>query len=384
MSRCAQHARHLHRWLLAPTLLLALLACCGCRTFSYYTQAIRGQYEILGKQRSIARLVADPKTPPPLREKLQLVTSLRAFAAQELRLPVDGHYEKYADLHRRFVVWNVEAAPEFSLEAKTWWYPFIGSLKYRGYFTREAAVNYAATLQKQGYDVYLGGVTAYSTLGWFKDPVLNTFLYDPEAELAETLFHELGHQRVFVGGDTDFNEAFATAVGQEGARRWLRAKGDEAGLNDYLAQVRRTMQFAHLVKQTRKRLQILYGDEPNANGKLTAAKTPPASSPEQLWRRKQDLLDDMKQEYQALKTQWGGISEYDPWFARPLNNAQLNSVASYYDLVPGFEKLLAENGGDLEQFYQAVETLSHEPKAERHRLLAGLAAQAIASAKTTR
>ena len=140
MSRCAQHARHLHRWLLAPTLLLALLACCGCRTFSYYTQAIRGQYEILGKQRSIARLVADPKTPPPLREKLQLVTSLRAFAAQELRLPVDGHYEKYADLHRRFVVWNVEAAPEFSLEAKTWWYPFIGSLKYRGYFTREAAV----------------------------------------------------------------------------------------------------------------------------------------------------------------------------------------------------------------------------------------------------
>jgi predicted aminopeptidase len=309
-----------------------------------------------------------------------LVQKLRAFAAKDLRLPVDGHYEKYADVHRPFVVWNVEAAPEFSLEPKTWWYPLVGSLEYRGYFSEQAARNYAARLQKQRYDVYVGGVTAYSTLGWFKDPILNTFIFDPEPDLAETLFHELGHQRVFASGDTDFNEAFATTVGQEGARRWLRANGDTSACEKYLAELRRTREFANLIMATRERLKTLYEDERTAEGNLKAVKKKRAVPPEQLREQKQQLLNRLQQEYTQLKAQWGGNTTYDDWFAAPVNNAQLNSVAAYYDLVPAFERLLKQNGGDLEKFYEAADRLAREPKTERDRWLRTLASATTGSA----
>jgi predicted aminopeptidase len=369
MKRIPEPARRLRKWLAVPALLLAVLAMSGCQTLSFYGQAIKGQYGIVAHQQRIEKLLADSQTPAPLRAKLELVQSLRAFAEKDLKLPVDGHYQKYVDLHRPFVVWTVEAAPEFSLEPKGWWYPFVGSLEYRGYFSERSARNYAARLQKKDYDVYVGGVTAYSTLGWFKDPVLNTFVFDPEPDLAETIFHELGHQRVFASGDTDFNEAFATTVGQEGARRWLRAKGDRAALEKYLAELQRTRQFAHLLMRTRGRLETLYGDTRTEEGKLKAAKKPRAMPPEQLRREKQDLMGRLQQEYTQLKSQWGGDTEYDEWFAHPVNNAQLNSVAAYYDLVPGFERLLQQNGGDLGKFYEAADKLAREPKTERDRWL---------------
>jgi predicted aminopeptidase len=372
-------ARRLRKWALAPALLLAVLALSGCRSLSFYGQAIKGQYQIVAHQQKIQKLLADPQTPAPLKAKLELVQSLRAFAGKDLQLPVDGLYEKYADVHRVFVVWNVEAAPEFSLQPKTWWYPFLGSLDYRGYFSKDDARKYGAGLQTKGYDVYVGGVTAYSTLGWFKDPVLNTFIFDAEPDLAETIFHELGHQRVFTGGDTDFNEAFATTVGQEGARRWFRAKGDQAALETYLAEVRRTTQFARLIADTRDRLVTLYGDERTEGGKIKATKNKRAVPPEQLRRQKQELLDRLQREYTQLKAQWGGAKDYDPWFARPVNNAQLNSVAAYYDLVPGFERLLEQNGGDLGKFYEAADRLTHEPKAQRDRRLRSLSSAAAGS-----
>jgi predicted aminopeptidase len=215
-------------------------------------------------------------------------------------------------------------------------------------------------------------VQAYSTLGWFKDPVLNTFIMEPEPDLAETLFHELGHQRVFASGDTDFNEAFATTVGQEGARRWLRAKGDRAAADKYLIRLRRTAQFAGLIQNTRERLEALYGDERTEAGKVEATKKKRTVPPTQLRQQKQELLDRLRREYTRLKTQWGGDNDYDAWFAGPLNNAQLNSVAAYYDLVPGFERLLEQNGGDLEKFYEAADRLAREPKADRHRWLQAL------------
>ncbi len=367
-------ARRLRTWLLAPALLLAVLAMSGCQTLSYYGQAIKGQYQIVAHEQKIEKLVADPQTPAPLKARLQLIQRLRAFAAKDLQLPVDRHYEKYADVHRPFVVWNVEAAPEFSLEPKTWWYPFVGSLDYRGYFAERGARKYAASLQEKGYDVSVGGVTAYSTLGWFKDPVLNTFIFDPEPDLAETIFHELGHQRVFASGDTDFNEAFATTVGQEGARRWLRAKGDQAALEKYLAELRRTAQFAYLIMDTRERLETLYGDERTEGGQVKATRRKRAVPREELRQQKKALLDRLLHEYTQLKAQWGGVTEYDEWFASPLNNAQLNSVATYYDLVPGFEQLLAHTGADLGKFYEAADKLAREPKAERHRRLLSLGA----------
>ncbi len=372
MIRNPEPTRRRRRWLLAPALLLAVLAMSGCQNLSYYGQAIKGHYQVVAQRQKIEKLLADPQTPAPLKAKLQLVQDLRAFAVKDLHLPVDGHYEKYADVQRPFVVWNVEAAPEFSLEPKAWWYPFVGSLEYRGYFTEPGARKYAASLAKKDDDVYVGGVTAYSTLGWFKDPVLNTFVFDPEPDLAETLFHELGHQRVFASGDTDFNEAFATTVGQVGARRWLRAKGDPAALEKYLAKLRREAQFAHLVMNTRERLEKLYGDQRTDAGKIKATREPRWVPLEQLRRGKQELLGRLRQEYTQLKAQWGGVTDYDAWFAQPLNNAQLNSVAAYYDLVPGFERLLAQNGGDLEKFYQAADKLTHESKAERHRRLRAL------------
>jgi predicted aminopeptidase len=372
LKRTPQPAPRLQKWLVAPALLLAVLAMSGCQTFSFYRQAAQGQYQIIARQQKITKLLADTQTPAPLKAKLQLVQNLRAFARAELKLPVNGHYQKYADLQRPFVVWNVEAAPEFSLEAKSWWYPFVGSLDYRGYFSEADATNYAARLEQKGYDVYVGGVEAYSTLGWFKDPVLNTFISNPESDLAETLFHELGHQRVFAPGDTDFNEAFATTVGQEGARRWLRAQGDTNALATYLAELRRTDEFAHLIARTRGRLAALYGDQPAEGGSFQAAEESRAFAPEQLRRQKQFILDRLRQEYAQLKAQWAGDSRYDEWFAHGVNNAKLNSVAAYYDLVPGFERLLELNGGDLEKFYQAADQLARAPKearAERLRTL---------------
>ena len=239
MNQNPRTASRVRKWLLGLLLVLVVLGVSGCQTLSYYGQAIQGQYQIITHQQKIEKLLADPDTPAPLKAKLQLVQTLRTFAAKDLKLPVDGHYQKYVDVQRPYVVWNVEAAREFSLEAKSWWYPFVGSLDYRGYFSESGARKYAARLEKKGYEVCVEGVTAYSTLNWFRDPLLNTFIFEPEADLAETLFHELGHQRVFTHDDTDFNEAFATTVGQEGARRWLRAKGDGAEGEKYLAELRR-------------------------------------------------------------------------------------------------------------------------------------------------
>jgi predicted aminopeptidase len=378
MKPCPESARRLRKWLLAPLLLVVVLAVSGCQTLSYYGQAIKGQYQIVANQRKIEKLVADPQTPPALKTKLELVQALRAFAAHDLKLPVDGHYEKYADLHRPYVVWNVQAAPEFSLEEKTWWFPFVGSVEYRGYFSERDAQDYGAGLRKKSYDVYVDGVEAYSTLGWFRDPVLNTFISNAPPDLAETIFHELGHQRVFAPGDTDFNEAFAQTVGQEGARRWLRAKGNQAGCEAYQVQLRRAEQFARLVHSTRKKLAALYGDERTDAGLLKATKRPRALPPEELRRQKQKLLDDLRAEYAQLKAQWGGNRAYDGWFARPLNNAQLNTVAAYYDLVPCFEQLLAQNGGDMEKFYDAAALLAKETKDERHRRLQALSRAAVA------
>jgi len=359
-------------------LLLVLVAVSGCHTLGFYGQAVKGQYQIFANQRSIEALMTETSTPPALKKRFELLQDLRGFAKDQLQLPTDSHYRKYADVHRPFVVWNVEAAPEFSLEPKTWWYPLLGSLTYRGYFSKSGATNYATYLRDRGYDVSVGGVSAYSTLGWFKDPVLNTFIFEDDAELAEIIFHELAHQRLFARGDTDFNEAFATSVGQEGARRWLKARGNTAGLEAYLAHLHRSDQFVHLVMNTRTRLEKFYGDEQTPDGQIKASpRKKPFPAPE-LREGKQKIFSEMQTDYLRLKSEWGGDPEYDGWFAHSINNAQLNSVAEYYDFVPGFDQLLSSNGGDMEKFYQAAEKLSKRDKPQRHDQLKALAATRMA------
>ncbi len=357
---------------------IALLT--GCKTVGYYGQAAIGQYEIFSRQEPIETVMERPDTRPQLREKLQLVLDIRRFAEEEMHLKTDGHYSRYADLGRRFVVWNVYAAPEFSLKPKKWWYPIVGSLDYRGFFSEKDAREAAARLTKQGYDVFVGGVEAYSTLGWFKDPMLNTFIHHAPPDLAEILFHELAHQRVFAKGDTDFNEAFATAVGEEGTRRWLAVHGDEKARADYQTELRRKDQFVALVMQARAELQTVYGEE--AGGKSHGQKHP--LSPALVADRraaKEAVLARLRANYAELKSEWGGYAGYDDWFNRPINNARLNTIAAYYKLVPAFEQLLAQHSGNLTRFYaesKVMAALSKEKRQERMAALSPSASPAIA------
>lgn len=361
-------AKRFRRWLLGGSLILAALGASGCRTLSYYAQAAKGQYEILARQEPVERLLASEKIAPELRARLLLLREIRDYAERELKLPVNGHYRKYADLKRPFVVWNVEAAPEFSTEPKSWRYPIVGRLEYRGFFKENSARNYADLLQTKGYDVHISGAIAYSTLGWFKDPALNTFVFLPEGSFIETVFHELAHQRLFVSGDEDFNEAFATFVGREGVRRFLTAKDDQETLAGYEASNRHEDEFAQLVVQTRIRLAEWYGDERDRDGKVRAAtkyKLPVL----ELAEGKRRLIGQMRLEYEALKQRWGGDTTYDLWFSRPINNAKLNSVAAYHEFVPGFARLLELSEGSLERFYAAAERLAKLRKSERRQWL---------------
>jgi len=352
--------------LLFSVALLAALAC-GCETGRYYRQAIGGQWQIMTHQRPIHKLLADTNTPAELKARLELVLKVRQFAERELKLPIDDHYLRYVDLGRRFVVWNVHAAPELSLRAKSWWYPLVGSLDYRGYFSEEHAKRYAAHLRDQGYEVCIGGVTAYSTLGWFEDPVLNTFIFDDEAELVELLFHELAHQRLFLSGDTDFNEAFATAVAEEGLRRWTSALKDAEAWRRYEANLRRNEQFVRLVLSARTQLETVYGEEMDEHGKLRHESKAVPRNPEWQRTEKQRILETLRQRYAELRKEWDGYAGYDEWFAGPLNNAQLNTLATYYELVPGFHRMIASCDGDLEKFYRETHALKKLDEAERHR-----------------
>lgn len=349
--------------------LTAAATLTGCQTAGFYMQAARGQAQVILRKQSCEKLLANPHTPAELKAKLQLAREICAFARDELKLPANGHYRHYADMGRWYVVWSVTASPEFSLEAKTWWYPIVGALDYRGYFVEAQAHDHANRLWARGFDVSVEGIEAYSTLGWFKDPLLNTFIHYPETALAEILFHELAHQRVFARGDTDFNEAFATAVAEAGVRRWLRAQGDAEALARYEQSRERNVQFVQLVQIARQKLTALYGDELNADGEFKATRRPSVASPGQLLQEKQRIFDELRRDHEQLKSVWNGYTGYDAWFDQELNNAQLNTVATYYDLVPAFVRLLEANEGELETFYAVVKRLAKLPKAERHRQL---------------
>lgn len=324
-------------------LCLVLIALAACETLGYYGQAARGQFALLWHRGDIADLLADQELSDQLRDRLTLVLEIRQFAVEELNLPAGDAYLSYVELDRDHVVWNVFAAPEFSVEPLRWCYPIAGCVSYRGYFNEAAALAYAGHLAGQGYDVYTGGVDAYSTLGWFDDPLLSTVIRRPDYQLAALIFHELAHRQVYVPGDTTFNESFATLVEQEGLRRWLERKGDEASLARARQESERRQQFVDLVIDYRGRLEALYEQELSA---------------ESMRSRKAALQDDLRVAYRALKESWGGAGGYDSWFASPLNNAQLSTVSSYNELVPTFRRLLSTRNGDLRAFYGEVEQLA--------------------------
>ena len=295
-------------------------------------------------------MLDEPHISEKLKTQLELVLDIREFAKNELCLPVKNQYLGFADLKRPFAVWNVYATPEFSFTPKIWCYPVVGCAAYRGYFSKQDARNYCDKLEKQGYDVFMGGVAAYSTLGWFDDPVLNTFVYRSPAKLAALMFHELAHHVLYVEDDTAFNESFATAVEQEGLRRWLTAKNDLSALSEYQIDYRRRRQFIQLVMKYRKQLESLYAKDLPTRTKRDA---------------KAGMFDGLRNEYRLLKQQWEGYPGYDLWFSQPLNNAQMISVSTYYDLVPEFLRLLQHTEYNLEMFYKECQNLARQTKEER-------------------
>lgn len=337
-------------------LILLTTTLSACSTMRFYGQALRGQAEMMRKARPVADVQADARTKPALRASLKTVSQILNYAEHELRLPAKGQYGRYADLGRRYAVWVVFAAPEFSVEPKTWSYPLIGKLAYRGFFQESLAKAEAEKLKAQGYDVHIGGVEAYSTLGFLRDPLLNTFIHRDDADLAELLFHELTHQRLYLSGDTDFNEAFATAVGQEGARRWLRSQDRLPELAAYEKALRVERDFITLALQTRAELKCAY-DSPSQN--LRA-------------ERKKAILEKFRQRALGLDQQQGGTLKIQHWFDKPVNNARLATLSTYFELLPGFEALLKQNGGDLEKLFKTVEgmkTQPHKIRTERIRSL---------------
>jgi predicted aminopeptidase len=308
-------------------------ATAGCAA-PYYWQAIGGQLELLRKREPIEEVIADSSTDPKLKATLARIETMRRFAVDELKLPSNDSYTTYVALDRPYAVWNVVATPEFSVDPKRWCFPFAGCVAYRGYFDKAAADKFAAKLAAEGLDVQSGGSTAYSTLGYFDDPVLSTMVNGGEQYVASLLFHELAHQQLYVKSDSEFSEAFAMVVEEVGTERWLSMHGTAADLERYRARRLRRAQFGELIAAQQARLRALY-----ATG----------APPERLRADKEAAFATLRREYEALKADWQGSTEYDAWFAQPLNNATLASVATYTRWLPALRARLQQVG--LSAFY---------------------------------
>jgi predicted aminopeptidase len=333
----------------------------GCGT-PYLMQAASGEWHVMHAREPIAQVIADPKTPSPLRERLRVVSEAREFATRELKLPDNESYRSYADIGRDYVVWNVVATPEFSVVPRHWCFPVAGCVSYRGYFHESAARKFAGEMAAQGFDVAIDPVPAYSTLGKFADPVLSSMMRYGEDELVATIFHELAHQLLYVRDDSAFNEAVATTVEDAGLERWLQQQGSLARMQAFRQEGAREEQFLKLLANARAQLAALY-----------ASGVPPG----QMRAGKQQLLAALGESIHAFeKREQVSYPLYDQWIGQGLNNARLASVATYYDCVPGFRRLLAQEHGDLPAFYAAARALAKLPRRERHQRLCGPAAAA--------
>jgi predicted aminopeptidase len=322
----------------------------ACSTLGYYSQSISGHLNVMQRRQPIEDLLDSGTIPPELKARLLAAQSMRRFASTVLGLPDNGSYTHYADLGRPYAVWNVFAAPELSLELNEWCYPFAGCVTYRGYFNEDKARAQAGQLRTLGFDTYYGGVAAYSTLGWFDDPLLNTVTGYGDAQLAGLIFHELAHQQLYIPGDTLFNEGFATAVEHASVQRWLEHQADPVKTSDYAAHRRHQEAFHALVTRTRAQLEEVYASELPDSDKR---------------RLKKHYLDAMRAEYVRQQHTGDVDSGYDAWFDGELNNARLGAVNAYRAYVPLFEGLFANSGGDFAVFYQRAAAIGAVPGAQR-------------------
>jgi predicted aminopeptidase len=353
---------------------LPLLLCLSsCADLGYYWQSLEGHVSLMKAARPVGDWLADVQMPEKLKEKLVLTQKIRTFAAEELKLPDNASYKRFADLKRKAVVWNVVAAPTLSLKLKTWCFPVAGCVGYRGYFSETEAKQEAEELKKQDFDVSVYGVPAYSTLGWSNwaggDPLLSTFIGYPEGELARIVFHELAHQVVYVADDTSFNESFATAVERLGGARWLAKYGSEATKAEYAVYDGRRRQFKALTKATRLQLSQIYGENKPVAGNIYASNAiknivKNTEKDDEKTKIKHEIIESFKSQYDLLKTSWNGYAGYDNW-VKQANNAAFGALAAYDDGVPQFEALFEQQGGDWLKFYAAVKSLAAMPKEVR-------------------
>lgn len=338
------------RALIAPLVAFLAIFLSGCSTLGYYSQAVGGHLEVMRASRPIGEIIEDTATDPALKKMLEETRLIRDFASRELGLPENDSYRSYADLQRPFVTWNVFAAPEFSLQTENWCMLVVGCVGYRGFYDQRDAESLAAELRQQGFDTYVGGVPAYSTLGYFSDPVLNTFLKSGSLEVARLIFHELAHQILYVEGDTVFNESFATTVENEGLRRWLAHRSSPVGGRSLIVQHERKVSFVELITSYRTTLQEIYASDLSTTGKRQA---------------KSETMSEIKEAYLNQQKDRNSPPVYSQWLETGLNNAKLASLALYTQLVPAFEALLETEGHNLPQFYRRVAALGDLPYDER-------------------
>ena len=332
----------------------------GC-SLPFYLQAVGGHLELMRKCTPIERLLLDPNLDDTLRVELENVTAIRRFAVAELDLPDNSSYTKYADIGRPYVVWNVVATDEFSVAPTRWCFPFAGCVTYRGFFERDKAERFRETLEREGLDTYIGGASAYSTLGYFADPVLSTMIGGGTSNVASLLFHELAHQKLYIKDDSAFNEAFASVIEEHGTERWLEREGGAAAVEAYRLRLKMRAGFADLVTRQQVRLQEIYARRVPEQEKRAA---------------KEQAFETMRAEYALMKEQWGGANAYDAWFAQPLNNATLASVATYRRWLPALRWRLEQQG--LEKFYESMARLAVMTPVERAEQLEAWLAEASA------
>lgn len=342
------------RWILpavAGLLLVGGSVAAGTETARFYGQMVLGHAQLMLARTPIPEVLQQPGTDSELRKRLMLVRDIRTFASGDLDLPDNDSYRDYVELEGDAVVWSVTAVPEFSLEPKQWCYPVVGCQSYRGYFDETRARGLGRELEAAGYATSVRPVRAYSTLGHFADPVTSAMLERDDPALAELIFHELAHQRVFVSDDTLFNESYANFVGMQGTRDWLRARGDQATLSRWQARQRRQQRFYALLETTRAELAALYQRE-----------LPPA----EMRARKESIIARLETRFRAeILADEPAMARYAAWFDEPVTNARLARVDTYHRWLDSFAALYERHGGDWGAFHDAVEDLAALPRAER-------------------
>ena len=334
-------------------ILISALIISACGSIQYYAQSISGQMKIINNKHPISELVSAPETAEGLKRQLTTIEDILEYAHTHLQLPDQGSYRHYSDTGREYVVWNVFAAPALSMEPKQWCYFIVGCMSYRGYFDKDDAEEYANDLVQSGWEVFIGGVTAYSTLGWFEDPVLNTMLNREDWELARLLFHELAHQKLYIKDDTDFNEAFADSVAIIGLEQWLDTRPwDEK--QSIFTLLEHEAHFIDLVLNTRRMLIRLYNSSTDEVSKI---------------EDKNNIILNFQDQLMVLQSNWEGDTRFQSWLTRPVNNARLTAVSTYRTLVPRFMNVFEHTGGNLAEFYEIIKVISECPKGDRYRLL---------------